>query len=134
MAGLLRPHDYVDDINGNPNIELVRKGIWELPDTSILFKRYLDSGKMINVYDWFESFKNVLDSQRDHLASPRKRGRSKAKSQPPEATRDDDKWDAEVQARFIRALHELDYLGFIKHTNRKADHLLRTVFDVDDAD
>ena len=136
MAGLLRPHDYVDDINAN-DIEPAPKQIWELPDISILFKRYLDSGKMINVYDWFESFKSVLDSQRLHVkepASPKKRGRQKAKPQAPETTEDDEKWDTEVQARFIRALHELDYLGFIKHTNRKADHLLRTVFDVDDAD
>ncbi|KAF8902561.1 origin recognition complex subunit 3 N-terminus-domain-containing protein [Gymnopilus junonius] len=137
MAGLLRPHDYVEDINGNVNTEPSQKNIWELPDTSILFKRYLDSGKMINVYDWFESFKDVLDSQRTHLKepiSPQKRVKSKVKSQVPDATEDDDKWDIEVQARFIRALHELDYLGFIKHTNRKADHLLRTIFDVNGAD
>jgi len=38
-------------------------------------------------------------------------------------------WRLEVQARFIRALHELDYVGFIKHTGRKRDHVLRTVLD-----
>lgn len=115
------------------------KSIWEFPDTSILFKRYLDSGKMINVYDWFESFKSVLDSQRTHLketgnaTSPRKRGKGKAKQAQPEII-DEEKWTVEVQARFVRAMHELDYLGFIKHTGRKADHLIRTVFDIDDAE
>lgn len=124
----------------NDNVaNLATKSIWELPDTSILFKRYLDSGKMINVYDWFESFKIVLDSQRTHLketgnaSSPRKRGKVKAKQAQPE-TVDEEKWTIEVQGRFVRAMHELDYLGFIKHTGRKADHLIRTVFDIDDAE
>jgi len=45
---------------------------------------------------------------------------------------DEDKWKREVQARFMRALQELDYLGFIKHTGRKADHVIRTVFDIPD--
>ena len=47
---------------------------------------------------------------------------------------EEEKWKVEIQARFIRALHELDYLGFIKHTGRKADHVVRTVFEVDDDD
>ena len=46
----------------------------------------------------------------------------------------EERWKVEIQARFIRALHELDYLGFIKHTGRKADHVVRTVFEVDDDD
>jgi origin recognition complex subunit 3 len=45
-----------------------------------------------------------------------------------------EEWKLEVQARFIRALHELDYLGFVKHTGRKRDHVLRTVFEVGDDD
>ncbi len=95
---------------------------------------------MINVYDWFESFQLALERQREHLkeqdndkkrkSSPKKRGKGKAAVEQPEE--DEERWRLEVQARFIRALHELDYLGFIKHTGRKADHVLRTVFDVGD--
>ncbi len=98
---------------------------------------------MINVYDWFESFQLALERQREHLkeqdndkkrkSSQKKRGKGKAAvEQPEEDERDEERWRLEVQARFIRALHELDYLGFIKHTGRKADHVLRTVFDVGD--
>lgn len=128
----------MEELDNHDIANSATKSIWELPDTSILFKRYLDSGKMINVYDWFESFKIVLDSQRTHLketgnaTSPRKRGKGKAKQPQLETT--DEKWTVEVQARFVRAMHELDYLGFIKHTGRKADHLIRTVFDIDDAE
>lgn len=43
----------------------------------------------------------------------------------PEESEDDlEKWKMEVQARFIRALHELDYIDLIKHTSRKADHVM----------
>ncbi len=104
---------------------------------------------MINIYDWFESFKTVLEAQRLHLmetpaagattsSSPRKRGRSKStKGKQKKATmteEEEERWKVEIQARFIRALHELDYLGFIKHTVRKADHVVRTVFEVDEDD
>ncbi|THU95492.1 hypothetical protein K435DRAFT_966374 [Dendrothele bispora CBS 962.96] len=166
------------------------EGLWEMPDTSILFHRYLESGKMINVYDWYQSFHDVLEIQRKKIKrqerereknktvagqsssskkngtpSPKKRGRppltdkgkgkdkrdveelveasatrgrSKGKGKARENQASDgeksehseEKWNLEVQARFMRALHELDYLGFIKHTGRKPDHVLRTAFDV----
>ena len=145
---------------------------------------------MINVYDWFESFQTILETQRmeslsrtrstkddddynnnkrpkkrtrTRTPSPRKRGNKMKQGQTPAETEEGlertpsprkrgnkmkqqqqqaeveseeslEQWKVEVNARFIRALHELDYLGFIKHTNRKgrADHVLRTLFDVAD--
>ncbi|KAF8350403.1 origin recognition complex subunit 3 N-terminus-domain-containing protein [Amanita rubescens] len=141
LSGLLRPHDYY--LYPNATAQDKAHEIWELPDISILFTRYTESGKMINVYDWFESFQLALERQREHLKeqdngkkrkslSPKKRGKGKAAVEQPEDEQDEEQWRLEVQARFIRALHELDYLGFIKHTGRKADHVLRTVFDVGD--
>lgn len=152
ISGLLHPTDYIDADGGSQNPKSLPE-IWELPDTSILFKRYLESGKMINVYDWFESFAVVLETQRQNVAKERlvgtaggtestpRKGKGKGKSKGKQRTdedkevngengEDDEKWKMEMQARFIRSLHELDYLGFIKHTGRKADHVLRTVFDV----
>ncbi|PPQ91406.1 hypothetical protein CVT25_014294 [Psilocybe cyanescens] len=144
MAGLLRPHEYAIDVSVPFKGDSPERGIWELPDSSILFKRYLDSGKMINVYDWFESFKTVLDTQHEklhELVMPKKRKGPKAKKQlaakaksEAKTEEEQEKWHLEVQARFVRAMHELDYLGFIKHTGRKADHVLRTHFDIDDAE
>jgi origin recognition complex subunit 3 len=151
VSGLLHPLDYVypDDGRKQP------PELWELPDTSILFRRYMDSGKMINVYDWFESFAVVLESQKrqakeksnsngsgasSKATTPRKgKGKGKQKQvdedmdvDEDEDGEDEEKWKMEVQARFMRSLHELDYLGFIKHTGRKADHVIRTVFDIAD--
>lgn len=152
---MLNPFDYVnsDPSNGDSDDkdERTYPALWELPDNSILFRRYLDSGKLINVYDWFESFSVVLESQREHLSKKRQggspgkvgrksNGKGKGKQKVDEEeeeeedgeSEDEDKWKREVQARFMRALQELDYLGFIKHTGRKADHVIRTVFDIPD--
>lgn len=114
----------------------------KLPDTSILFRRYMEAGRMINVYDWFESFAVALDTQRDQHDSTISDGEATTKGKEKETAPrepegddsepDDEQWRVEVQSRFIRALHELDYMGFIRHTGRKADHILRTVYDVPD--
>ena len=119
--------------------------IWELPDTSILFHRYMEAPKLINVYDWFESFAGVLETQKEKEKEkaeeqPRtlakRKGKSKGKAKAngtktsEEQERSEEEWQTELQARFIRAMHELDYMGFVKHTGRKADHVMRTVYDV----
>lgn len=113
--------------------------LWELPDTSILFRRYMDAGRMINVYDWYESFAVALDDQkREHVQQQAKggrkgRGRHKGKTKQKElSAEEEEEWQTEVHARFIRALHELDFMGFIKHTGRKADHVMRTIYDIPD--
>ncbi|RPD53750.1 hypothetical protein L226DRAFT_469917 [Lentinus tigrinus ALCF2SS1-7] len=176
IAALLHPHDFIrahagltgtaglissgdEDSSGDP-------ALWELPDTSIAFRRYVEAGRMVNVFDWFESFAVVLDNQRKQLkrraaaAAPptpaRVNGRGKrspvkgkgravnGKSKPEEHEdgeessdesmdeEEEEQWKNEVQARFIRALHELDYMGFVKHTGRKPDHVIRTIYDVPD--
>lgn len=181
----------------------------EIPDTCILFQRYLESGRMINVYDWYESFAGTLNGLRlqkrrkdkDHKlkakatrdkkyfqadtpsdvigmsnknashsrgtneipASPlkgkgrtrgkkgirglgRRRGRPETITDPvssadeaEERETEDEfyeneeargRWNKEVQARFLRAVQELDFMGFIKHTRRKTDHVQKTVYDV----
>ena len=81
---------------------------------------------MINVYDWYESFSQVIESQRSHLA-PTDGGESNG-----HVDEDEEEWKMHVQARFVRALHTLDYVGLVKHTGRKAEHVMRTVFDVPD--
>lgn len=86
---------------------------------------------MINVYDWFESFQPVLETQRRETSGPKK-GSPRKRGKKTVGGGNEEKWKLQVQARFIRALHELDYLGFVKHTGRKADHVIRTVFDVCD--
>jgi origin recognition complex subunit 3 len=140
LAGLIHPQDYISA--GQPSGD--DDDDEELPDTSILFKGYLESGKMINVYDWFESFAVVLEARKRQLVKKhitdgkhgnsgtpsKKKGKQKqVEVDNEDAEGDEEEWHMEVQARFIRALQELDYLGFIKHTGRKVDHVMRIVFD-----
>ncbi|CCM05618.1 uncharacterized protein FIBRA_07847 [Fibroporia radiculosa] len=140
--------------------------LWELPDTSMLFRRYIEAGRMINIYDWFQSFVVVLEDQRRRLRRLDQGGHARGRVSPAanlsrqgkapereflqmEIDGEDDEdplpgdedgddseeaqeWLLEVQARFIRALHELEHMGFIKHTGRKADHVIRTVYDATD--
>ncbi|KAI8876028.1 hypothetical protein K501DRAFT_262859 [Backusella circina FSU 941] len=73
-------------------------------DTCILYKLYLECGRMINLYDWFVAFGCILE-------------RDVPKNEKLE--------ENEVQARFIRSVAELQFLGFIKPTQRKTDHVAR---------
>ncbi|KAI0336000.1 hypothetical protein GY45DRAFT_1316025 [Cubamyces sp. BRFM 1775] len=182
VAALLHPYDFAHAHAGlvrateDASASVMRMGedpphepeLWELPDTSIAFRRYVEAGRMVNVYDWFESFAVVLETQRKKLRkkarraeqqassrangtrTPRKgrassRSNSRAKMDQDQDMDDDEedeeeemdeeeeeRWKVEVQARFIRALHELDYMGFVKHTGRKPDHVIRTIYDVPD--
>ncbi|KAI7862220.1 origin recognition complex subunit 3 N-terminus-domain-containing protein [Spinellus fusiger] len=73
------------------------------PDSCILYKLYLECGRMINLYDWFVAFGSVLEREKR------------------ETSLEED----EVQTRFIRSVAELQFLGFIKPTQRKTDHVVR---------
>ncbi|XP_022706974.1 origin recognition complex subunit 3-like isoform X2 [Varroa jacobsoni] len=67
-----------------------------LPPISIVYKLHLECGKMINVYDMLLSYQSVRED------------------------------DSEVSiAEFLRALRELQVLGYVKPTTRKMDHLQR---------
>ncbi|KAI0358145.1 hypothetical protein OH77DRAFT_1397737 [Trametes cingulata] len=184
VSALLHPHAFVrahaDLVGGTSGTSSAEGGerepsLWELPDTSIAFRRYVEAGRMVNVYDWFESFAVVLETQRRKLrararraesdpATPRANGKANGRGRSRSGSRatnmdvdegvagededghdedaetgeedmdeeEEERWKVEVQARFIRALHELDYMGFVKHTGRKADHVIRTVYDIPD--
>ncbi|RZC34411.1 origin recognition complex subunit 3 [Asbolus verrucosus] len=77
-----------------------------MPDISIVYKLHLECGKMINLYDWLQSFLSIVDPQEiDDDSKP--------------------KVDPQLQARFTQAVAELEYLGFIKSSKRKTDHVAR---------
>ncbi|KAH9015607.1 origin recognition complex subunit 3 N-terminus-domain-containing protein [Lactarius pseudohatsudake] len=118
VSALLQPQSFLPASHNDATPE--RLPIWKLPDASIVFRRYLEAGRMINVYDWYDSFSQAIESQRSHLS----RGGGEGSGA------DEEEWKMHVQARFMRALHTLDLIGLIKHTGRKADHVMRTVFDM----
>ncbi|KAI1321579.1 Origin recognition complex subunit 3 [Mortierella claussenii] len=112
-------------------------------DTCILYKLYVECGRMINMYDWFTAFGMILergisqkqgaDGEDDHAGEPqKKRARKSNKNSSQLQGRQVGKDDKEnrldqkqVQARFISGVAELQFMGFIKPTNRKTDHVQR---------
>ncbi|XP_077541543.1 origin recognition complex subunit 3 isoform X1 [Haemaphysalis longicornis] len=74
-----------------------------MPDLSISYKLHLESGKLINLYDMMQAFKTV------------KCGEKKLSAQ-------DEKV---IEAQFFRSIAELQFLGLVKPTQRKTDHVQR---------
>lgn len=102
-----------------------------LPDAAVLFRRYLDSGRTINAYDWFESFAQAMSGERDRKDEANNDmeidGEEDREDEDEAGT--DETWRKEIQARFLRGLHELDWNGLLRGTGRKRDHVARTLFD-----
>ncbi|XP_067003057.2 origin recognition complex subunit 3 [Anabrus simplex] len=80
-----------------------------MPDISIAYKLYLECGRFINLYDWLQAFVAVVC--------------------PDESEKDQKKVDPHVQARFTRAVAELQFLGFVKASNRKTDHVTKLTYN-----
>ncbi|KAH8384781.1 hypothetical protein KR093_008289 [Drosophila rubida] len=80
-----------------------------MPDLSVVYKLHLECGRMINLFDWLQAFRSVLRAgdERDELES------------------NQEQVDPQVQARFTRAVAELQFLGYIKMSKRKTDHATR---------
>ncbi|XP_017465755.1 PREDICTED: origin recognition complex subunit 3 [Rhagoletis zephyria] len=74
-----------------------------LPDLSVAYRLHLECGRMINLFDWLQAFRSVVDdieNEREQV-------------------------DPQIQARFTRAVAELQFLGYIKMSKRKTDHATR---------
>ncbi|XP_073683205.1 origin recognition complex subunit 3 [Garra rufa] len=79
------------------------------PDLCIVYKLHLECGRLINLYDWLEAFATVLSAAEDQDADSEECG----------------KFDSLKHARFIQAVSEMEFLGFVKSTKQKTDHVAR---------
>lgn len=72
---------------------------------SIIYRVYLECGHMINLYDWLQAFvERVENVDIKELSTPKRKL---------------------MQALFFRSITELQFLGLIKPTNRKVDHVVK---------
>ncbi|KAL8900238.1 MAG: hypothetical protein Q9207_005790 [Kuettlingeria erythrocarpa] len=78
------------------------------PATSVLYQLYLESGALINISDLWSAFYTIIGSE--------------------EAV-DEDAQQERALALFSRGLAELKYLGMIKNSRRKADHLAKLLWN-----
>ncbi|ONI26006.1 hypothetical protein PRUPE_2G329300 [Prunus persica] len=98
-----------------------------MPDTSIVYTLAQEHGDLINLHDWFQSFKTIA-------SQPRRKGGCKLKQSPlpkrrKEVNESENKSEASIQARFCRAITELQITGLIRMPSKKRrDSVQRVAF------
>ena len=110
------------------------------PDISLAFKSYIEGGRIMNVSDWFEAFKVMIDIETKEIKDTDKKKRSqkspethkkkqKKNTNNNDDVHDDDEREKRIQARFTQAINELDSLGFLKKaSSRNKNIVARTVY------
>ncbi|EPY52826.1 origin recognition complex subunit Orp3 [Schizosaccharomyces cryophilus OY26] len=115
-----------------------------LPDLSILYKLYSESGAFLNLYDWYMAFSENLQvlateerlptkrrfTEESEADLPKDEMNAKPDRQyvPMEVDENSNKESVELQSRFLFGLEELRFLGLIKPTTRKTDHVMKTIY------
>ncbi|XP_015240648.1 PREDICTED: origin recognition complex subunit 3 [Cyprinodon variegatus] len=106
QAALSRPQSYIQNDSLKTEDGTVSNAA---PDICIAYKLHLECGRLINLYDWLEAYSTVVSAAEGN--DPDSDGFGKV--------------DEVKHARFIRAVSELEFLGFIKATKKKTDHVAR---------
>jgi origin recognition complex subunit 3 len=95
----------------SPKEDVVRVHV---PDSPRLFHLYMEAGRTINIYDWFEAFAVSLEGEAyRHIHHT-----DHTEEMDTDVEKSKEEWRREVYARFMRSLHELDYLGLLRWTGR----------------
>lgn len=80
-------------------------------DICIAFKLHLESGRFISLADWLQAFAAITNPTEDCGSDEEDNATTNI--------------DPHIQARFTQAVNELQFLGFIRSTKRKMDHVAR---------
>ena len=78
------------------------------PDLCIAYKLYLENGRYINLFDWLSCWITIVTNGAEEHA-PDLKNKMKV--------------DPKLQARFSRCISELQFLGYIRPSKRKTDHV-----------
>ncbi|KAG9714671.1 hypothetical protein KCU73_g16148, partial [Aureobasidium melanogenum] len=97
---LASPHDYLDCECCAPDVGTGEENTLAStqPSTAILYQLYLEGGAMMNVADLRTAFVTILGDDQDEILT---------------------------NALFQRSLAELRYLGLVRGTRKKADHVMK---------
>ncbi|KAK4629144.1 Origin recognition complex subunit 3 [Fulvia fulva] len=98
---LTAPHDYLDCDCCDPEQDEATLAATQ-PATAVLYQLYLESGSLINASDLWQAFAAVMgESQDDEHAT---------------------------MALFQRALADMKYLGLVKNTRKRVDHVAKVAW------
>ncbi|KAI4726387.1 hypothetical protein E4T49_05869 [Aureobasidium sp. EXF-10728] len=97
---LASPHDYLDCECCAPDVATGEENTLAStqPSTAILYQLYLEGGALMNVADLRTAFVTILGDEQDEVLT---------------------------NALFQRSLAELRYLGLVRGTRKKADHVMK---------
>ncbi|KAI5786389.1 origin recognition complex subunit 3 N-terminus-domain-containing protein [Peziza echinospora] len=93
-----------------------------MPTTSILYKLYLESGPLINTFDLWSAFYSVVGG-----SNVGEGGGGSGTGEEEEEVGISISREA-AQALFYQSLAELRFLGFVKHSKKKTDHLAKVAW------
>ncbi|EOA20033.1 hypothetical protein CARUB_v10000310mg [Capsella rubella] len=97
-------------------------------DTSILYTLAQEHADVINLHDWYQSFKTIL-VPRTSKAKPKSKSSSKSKKRKDICEEPEAPAEALIQARFCRAVMELQIAGLIRMpSKRRPDFVQRVAF------
>lgn len=98
---LSSPFDYLISDAETANTKISAKQ----PATAILYQLYLESGSLINIYDLWQAFYAVFESDQGGDCDERV-----------------------IMTLFYRAISELKVLGVVKNSRKKTDHVAKTAW------
>ena len=100
---LSSPHDYLDcDCCAPDRVEGDEATLSSTqPATAVLYQLYLESGSLINVSDLWQAFQAVMSGGKE---------------------------EGDLMSLFQRGLAELRYLGLVKSTRKRADHVAKVAW------
>ncbi|KAL0347198.1 UNVERIFIED_CONTAM: Origin of replication complex subunit [Sesamum calycinum] len=98
-------------------------------DTSIMYSLAQEHGDLINLHEWFHSFKSIV-SRPPLLAKKRTRSSPSPKKRK-DSNEPQNRNDAKMQAAFCRAVTELQITGLLRMpSKRRPDYVQRVAFGI----
>jgi len=120
------------------------------------YRLYLEQGRIINLYDWFNAFSTVMESKPANAKATRKKAGSGKREVSDEHTAEPSSSSKQqsallyvlitpsirslrylkfcsvdinsARARFLQATAELHIMGFFKSSERRLDHVMKLSF------
>lgn len=110
-------------------------------DAGVAYRLYRETGKIINLGDWWNAFDQSSVDESTTRQNKKKRKRLQGEEGDDDAVEEDgniveehedeaegDAEERRKQARFIRAVGDLAHVGFLLPSTRKAEHVAKSVF------
>ncbi|KAI5210842.1 hypothetical protein E4T38_01930 [Aureobasidium subglaciale] len=112
---LASPHDYLDCECCAPDVGTGEENTLAStqPSTAILYQLYLEGGALMNIADLRTAFVTILGDDQDEVLTRRHENLEAGHT------------DQRPSALFQRSLAELKYLGLVRGTRKKADHVMK---------